>query len=297
MPERPEVPWIIQDAFPGYHGVAWYWKEFDAPANPSTDGRTLLRFWQVDYKADVWLNDTQRRIARGGRVAVRPRRDRESSSRAQKNRLAVRVLNPTHQPIDGIVLNETPHRNKALPYTSGNAWDQGGICDSVELLLVPAVRVDDLYVRPDWKTGPIRVQANIRNAGPGPVKGNLLLTVAPAATGETLVSQPAWSASSRPATRSSRRRLQVDQPRLWNLDDPFLYRVTAQVGSRQSLGSAGSRAPSTSSPSAAASATSASTTARSGSTASGSTCDARTRATAARSAWRCRTIPTTCGAI
>lgn len=25
------------------------------------------------------------------------------------NRLAVRVLNPTHQPIDGIVLNETPH--------------------------------------------------------------------------------------------------------------------------------------------------------------------------------------------
>ena len=27
------VPWIIQDAFPGYHGVAWYWREFDAPAN------------------------------------------------------------------------------------------------------------------------------------------------------------------------------------------------------------------------------------------------------------------------
>ena len=57
-----------------------------------------------------------------------------------RNRLAVRVVNPNHQPIDGIVLNETPHRNKMLPYTSGNAWDQGGICDSVELLIVP----------PDW---------------------------------------------------------------------------------------------------------------------------------------------------
>ena len=60
---RPEakptrVPWIIQDAFPGYHGVAWYWREFDAPPNPFAGGRTLLRFWQVDYKADVWLNDT-----------------------------------------------------------------------------------------------------------------------------------------------------------------------------------------------------------------------------------------------
>jgi hypothetical protein len=35
-----KVPWIIQDAFPGYHGVAWYWKEFEAPANPHPDGRT-----------------------------------------------------------------------------------------------------------------------------------------------------------------------------------------------------------------------------------------------------------------
>ena len=51
------VPWIIQDAFPGYHGVAWYWKEFEAVAVPEPGGRMLLRFWQVDYKADVWLND------------------------------------------------------------------------------------------------------------------------------------------------------------------------------------------------------------------------------------------------
>ena len=31
-----KVPWIIQDAFPGYHGVAWYWREFDAPAEPAS---------------------------------------------------------------------------------------------------------------------------------------------------------------------------------------------------------------------------------------------------------------------
>ena len=37
---RPtKVPWIIQEAFPGYHGVAWYWREFDAPANPHAGGR------------------------------------------------------------------------------------------------------------------------------------------------------------------------------------------------------------------------------------------------------------------
>ena len=46
--QRTKVPWIIQDAFPGYHGVAWYWREFSAPANPHRDGRYLLRFWAVD---------------------------------------------------------------------------------------------------------------------------------------------------------------------------------------------------------------------------------------------------------
>jgi len=51
----------------------------------------------------------------------------------------------------------------------------------VELLLVPAVRVEDLFVRPDWKTGQIRVQLNVRNAGSRAVKGQLQLAVAPAA--------------------------------------------------------------------------------------------------------------------
>ena len=230
---RPEakptrVPWIIQDAFPGYHGVAWYWKEFDAPPRSAADGRTLLRFWQVDYKADVWLNDTPLGAHEGAESAfvfdvtdvVKP---------GARNRLAVRVVNPTNEPIDGLVLSEVPHRNKVIPYSSGSAWDQGGIWDSVELLNVPAVRVDDLFVRPDWKTGQIRVRATIRNAGKAPVKGRLLLTVAPAATGETLVAgrlEPELKVGDTVVEST----LQVDGHRLWNLDDPFLYRVTARVG-------------------------------------------------------------------
>ena len=51
-----KVPGIIQEIFPGYHGVAWYWRNFIAPANPHPQGRYLLRFWQVDYLADVWVN-------------------------------------------------------------------------------------------------------------------------------------------------------------------------------------------------------------------------------------------------
>ena len=230
---RPEakptkVPWIIQDAFPGYHGVAWYWKEFEGPTNPHKEGRTLLRFWQVDYKCDVWLNDTVVGSHEGGESVfvfdvtgiVKP---------GQKNRLAVRVLNPTHQPIDGIVLNETPHRNKALPYQSGSAWNQGGIWDTVELLSVPQAWVEDLFVRPDWKTGEIRVQANIRNAGPNPLASQLQLSVAPAATGET-VTVAGLEPELKVGDTLVEKILKVDQHRLWDLDQPYLYRVTATLG-------------------------------------------------------------------
>ena len=31
---RPvKVPWIIQDVYPAYHGVVWYWRDFIAPKN------------------------------------------------------------------------------------------------------------------------------------------------------------------------------------------------------------------------------------------------------------------------
>ena len=58
---RPEakptkVPWVIQDIFPDYHGVVWYWHDFTTPTNPHPDGRFVLRFLAVDYYAEVWLN-------------------------------------------------------------------------------------------------------------------------------------------------------------------------------------------------------------------------------------------------
>lgn len=221
------VPWIIQDAFPGYHGVAWYWRQFDAPVNPHPGGRYLLRFWAVDYTAEVWLNGERIGEHEGGEspftldatAAIRP---------GEANLLAVRVLNPTHEPIDGIVLNETPHRNKALPYTAGSAWDQGGIIDSVELMAVPATRVDDLFVRPEWKTGRVAIDLEVFCAGDAPGSCRVEYSIAPAASGATC-GVAVTTATLKPGANRLAAELRVDQPRLWELNDPFLYRVTARV--------------------------------------------------------------------
>jgi hypothetical protein len=227
-----KVPWIIQETFPGYHGVAWYWRDFTAPELPREPARCLLRFWSVDYKADVWLNGLPVGDHEGAETpfvldvskAIRP---------GQRNRLAVRVLNPTHQAIDGIVLNETPHRNKVLPYGPGSAWDQGGIMDSVELLVTPTVRIGDLLVRPDWKTGVIAVQATIDNPTADAAAVRLELTAGPAAAGQTLA-VVRLDRSLPPGQSVVQSQLRLDNPRLWDLSDPFLYRVTARISRAES---------------------------------------------------------------
>jgi len=231
---RPEakaakVPWIIQETFPGYHGVAWYWRDFTAPANPHADGHYLLRFWQVDYLAEVWLNGRPVGGHEGGETpfvldvtaAIQP---------GEKNRLAVRVLNPTNEPIDGIRLAETARRCKVVPYWAGAGFNHGGITDSVELLCVPAVRVEDLFVtaRAETAKGAIHVQASVHNAGARAAKGSLDFTVADARSGETTAAihlPREFPAGSAPVEAD----LAIDHPRLWHLNDPYLYRVTARV--------------------------------------------------------------------
>jgi len=221
------VPWIIQDAFPGYHGVAWYWRDFRAPAHPHAQGRYLLRFWAVDYLADVWLNGIHVGSHEGGETpfvldvtnAIRP---------DAANHLAVRVLNPTNEPIDGIVLSLTAHRCKVIPYRAGAGFNHGGIVDSVELCLVPPMRVDDLFVRPDLRTGKIGVRVIVHNGAETAASGWLELAVAPASSGTTIAcvrSQQTFAAGDTQIDAD----LLVEQPRTWDLNDPYLYRVTARV--------------------------------------------------------------------
>ncbi|HOM57461.1 MAG TPA: glycoside hydrolase family 2, partial [Candidatus Latescibacteria bacterium] len=100
---RPEacltnVPWIIQGVFPGYHGVAWYWRQFSVHRNPYPSGRYLLRFWAVDYLAEVWVNG-QRVGAHEGAETPFVLDITEAVVPDGKNLVAVRVLNPTNEPI------------------------------------------------------------------------------------------------------------------------------------------------------------------------------------------------------
>ncbi|HUW59781.1 MAG TPA: glycoside hydrolase family 2, partial [Candidatus Bathyarchaeia archaeon] len=222
------VPGIIQTVLPGYHGVAWYWRDFDAPANPYSQGRWLLRFGAVDYLAEVWVNGVSVGGHEGGETpftlditdAVKP---------GAANHLAVRVLNPTAEPIDGIVLAETPHRNKApANITVGGMYNEGGITEPVELLWCPAVRIEDVFVRPDWKTGHVRIQATVQNNTEAQAAASICFAAGPARSG-LVVADTERQVDLNPGDTIVEADLDVPDHQLWNVDNPYLYRLDTRL--------------------------------------------------------------------
>lgn len=231
------VPWILEDAFPDYDGVVWYYKKFETPSNPhqtaDQNGRTLLRFWTVEFKADVWLNGKYLGGHEGSETpftldatdAIKP---------GVENLLVVRVLNPGNgpNPADGIRLNTTPRGLKTDPHQVGLAFNHGGILDSVELLSVPAARVDDIFAKADPKTGEIHVETSLFNAEKNVLAGVLEISVAPARSGSTIctLEKPLAIDSGENHDITT---LKVENHRLWELNDPYLYRVTVRLKTKE----------------------------------------------------------------
>ncbi|GGD94790.1 sugar-binding domain-containing protein [Paenibacillus nasutitermitis] len=117
------VPGIIQQVYPGYHGVVWYWLRFTPAIAPEHGEKCSLYFGAVDYYAEVWLNGQYLGHHEGGETPF----DfdcTESLEAESENLLAVRIINPTNDSIDGFVLKETPHYCKTIPYAVGAAYNQ-----------------------------------------------------------------------------------------------------------------------------------------------------------------------------
>ena len=230
-PEAQEatVPGVIQQVYPAYHGVAWYWHAFRFEDRGVPGERVLIRFGAADYLAEVWLNGRWAGSHEGGEtpfefdVTELARRGVEGD-----NLLAVRVLNPTNEPIDGFFLKETPHRNKVIPPRPGSSFNSGGIMYPLALRCVPPVYIADVFARPDIESGVVAVTVGVRSVCAAPVGGSIALSISPAAGGDVLQNAQGLALFP-PGDSESELTLTVAQPRLWNLDDPFLYRVTATV--------------------------------------------------------------------
>jgi len=222
---RPEaakapVPGTIQQAIPGYSGYAWYWKSLTIPKNPHKNGSYLLRFWDLDYIGEVWVNG--KRV--GEHDGAQQRFDLDITKAVKpgvSNLIAVRVLSPFGEPIDGIARGQTPHG--AL-----RDFNLGGLIDDVELLIRPCLYQDDLFVKPNWRTGQVDVELVTNNMVHRPLPATLRVEISPATGGEPIVhaSTKLYLTSGQ---NSAEVRLRVPSHILWDLKNPYLYRATCRL--------------------------------------------------------------------
>lgn len=215
------VPGIAQEVLPEYLGVVWYYCPFDYDASPTPERRVVLRFGAVDYLAHVWLNGRYLGSHEGGETPFRFDVT-ECISSGVRNLLSVRVLCPGYERIDGIVQAEIPNRNDR------DVMLYGGIMLPVEVATVPAVRISDIFARPDIKSGTITTSITAINDTDKHVSTVITLSASPAATGEMLASARREVLLA-PGENVNELSVKIGQPRLWGLVDPYLYRVTAAV--------------------------------------------------------------------
>ncbi len=229
------VPGFIQQAFPSQHGVAWYWHTFVPDHIPAPGERALLRFHAVDYLADVWLNGQHLGSHEGGETPFTL--DATAALLPGENLLAVRVLNPTNTPIDDIILAQVPHRNKFMEedFQPGCGKNYGGIVQTVALLVVPAVRVTDIFAQPDVQSGQINVTITVRNDGDAPVQSTVNIAAGPAHDG-TVLATATLAVEATPGETHHTTTLQIPHHRLWSLDDPYLYRIAVTIEANDAPG-------------------------------------------------------------
>lgn len=173
---RPaEVPSAIQERFPEYCGVAWYWCRFDCLIGGGGD-RLILRFGVVDYMAEVWLNGSCLGFCEGGETAFEFDVT-DSIRKTGENLLAVRVINTCGKDIDGMTITNTPNRNKRLVLQSGYTINYGGILGDVTLCARKAVSVSDIFVTGDPETGKVTARLTITNTTGTAADAGITLTV------------------------------------------------------------------------------------------------------------------------
>ncbi len=234
--KETRVPGILQETFPDHHGVVWYWHRF-FPNAPTGDGCIrLLRFAYVDYYAEFWLNGTYIGSHEGPEMPFEFDVTRLLADGCE-NLLAVRLINPIDEPIDGFLLEETANRNR-IPrgISPGSGFNAGGILQKVELHSVPKIRITGMTVVADAQDGNVVVHLDLANdtdaTHPSILSVRILQGIGhpPVASGSLTIQLD-------PGTGSCRLDLAVRQFHLWSPDDPVLYEACAVLAHKTDDGS------------------------------------------------------------
>ena len=201
------VPYPVESSLSGVQkrvgkeNELWYQREFTVPSKWKNQ-RVLLHFGAVDWKADVWVNDTKVGQHKGGYTPFSF--DVTPALVSGNNTVVVKVWDPTdegYQP-RGKQVNK-PHGIWYTPVT--------GIWQTVWLEPVPEVHIENLKITPDVDKNRLLVEAVAnRGVNTGRVEVKVKEGTRVVASGQSINNLP----------------VEVSMPenvKLWSPDSPHLY--------------------------------------------------------------------------
>ena len=215
------VPGVIEETYPGYDGVAWFWLEFTVPQPPDGTGWSDLQFRAADYLTEAWLDGEYLGGHEGGETPFTLRLG-SAPAPGRQHLLAVRLVHVGVAPIDGLELRYVPHGIKAVPFMPGRFHNFGRIWQSVDLLARPSVFMVDAFVQADRSTNQVTVTLTLCNRTGRTVQSSLELAISQC-PGDGPLARQLTAATLSPGETQLDLTLAVDNALPWTLDCPTLY--------------------------------------------------------------------------
>ena len=218
------VPSYVHLYFPNKYGVAWYQHEFTALIKADENHLCFLRAEKSSFLCDFYLNGIHVGHHRGTEESYSF--DITDAVKTEgKNLLVARTAKPHGEPIDGYSIQEIPHSNQQpqgiIPGTQLNFF---GLPGKVDLVILPKVRMEDVYLHGNIKTGSIDAQITVRNHFAEPVGCTLVIHCGDKRSGELRhTTEHKFTAQS--GESIIKLSAVIHELRLWSPADPFLYFV------------------------------------------------------------------------
>ena len=216
------LPSVIQQYFPDYHGVCWYYLKFTPEIYVDKTDLIKLCFGGVDYKAEVWINGNYLGADEGGETPFTFDVTNFINLNAE-NLIAVRVINPIETEIDGFTYKSVPHRNKETFKQAGCNLNHGGMWYGVELCVTPNSYISDRFI--DAKiSGNLNANVTI-STNISEEDAELILTVYDTTKLNGIVAKKSTLINLNKGDNVVNLSVDVANVNLWDVDNPNLYLV------------------------------------------------------------------------
>ena len=205
-----------------YLGVSWWTTKFSIPS--ASKGRHIvLQFDAVRFRAEIFIN---RQLAGYDLVNSTPFEVdiTDFVHYGSNNEIAVRITDPNGN-FDWRDSQNFMWGN----YRTNPTHGFGGITGKLKLVTTDKVYTSDVFIKNRPVPNEIEVQVTTSNLTTGHVDGSLLLSIKEAkASGKTVFQQAYTLTNLRPGDAVNSFRIAVKDAKLWSIDSPNLYLLTAE---------------------------------------------------------------------